>query len=91
MRISGISAPRIQGQYTRLLFNMTCTLLYQRQFTLKTKGPNIKRIETEYVKKNTRKDRNERDTANAAVHSASSPIEPIIPHLTTSELNIRVP
>ena len=32
----------------------------------------------------------DKDTTNAAVHPTSNPIEPIIPHLTTSEFNIRV-
>ena len=32
----------------------------------------------------------DKDTTNAAVHPASNPTEPIIPHLTTSEFNIRV-
>ena len=36
------------------------------------------------------KSEKDKDTTNAAVHPASNPIEPIIPHLTTSEFNIRV-
>ena len=68
---------------TRTLFNRKDSL----------QGPNVqnrKKYNLKIEREITIKTEKDKDTTNAAAHPASNPIEPIIPHLTTSEFNIRV-